>query len=192
MLLGSKVRIKLSKMSDSAKSYHSLINSGQPRFVKKGTLLQMEGDEQLKSFAVVKGLLRSYIIDAKGKEHIFMFAPEDWIIGDLYAGAFKKPAKLFIDALEDSEVIPIEHAEQITNEMAQSGLEKAFKRAGIMQNRVLLLMSATAWERYQYFLDLYPDLHHRVPQKMIASYLGITPQALSRIRGEWAKSKKMD
>ncbi|WP_417592154.1 Crp/Fnr family transcriptional regulator [Owenweeksia hongkongensis] len=157
--------------------------------VKKGTILQREGDTHLKSFAVVKGLLRSYIIDAKGKEHIYMFGPEDWIVGDLQAAFIKGPTKLFVDALEDSEVVELEPSPEITDEMAKKGLEKAIRRVGTLQNRVLMLMSATAWERYQFFLEEYPDLYNRVPQKMIASYLGITPQALSRIRGEWAKSK---
>ncbi len=167
-----------------------LFEKGLSKTVKKGTILQREGDTQLKSFAVTKGLLRSYIIDAKGKEHIFMFAPEDWIVGDLYGKALKQPTRLFIDALEDSEILEINPEVEITNELALKGLEKAIRRAAMLQNRVLMLMSATAWERYQYFIEIYPDLYNRVPQKMIASYLGITPQALSRIRGEWARSKK--
>ncbi|AEV32193.1 cAMP-binding protein [Owenweeksia hongkongensis DSM 17368] len=167
-----------------------LFEKSLTKTVKKGTILQREGDTHLKSFAVVKGLLRSYIIDAKGKEHIYMFGPEDWIVGDLQAAFIKGPTKLFVDALEDSEVVELEPSPEITDEMAKKGLEKAIRRVGTLQNRVLMLMSATAWERYQFFLDEYPDLYNRVPQKMIASYLGITPQALSRIRGEWARSKK--
>ncbi len=166
-----------------------LFDRSSSKPVNKGTILQREGDTHLKSYVVVKGLLRSYIIDAKGKEHIYMFGPEDWIVGDLQAAFIQGPTKLFVDALEDSEIIELEPTKEITDEMARTGLEKAIRRVGTLQNRVLMLMSATAWERYQFFLEEYPDLYNRVPQKMIASYLGITPQALSRIRSEWAKSK---
>jgi CRP-like cAMP-binding protein len=167
-----------------------IFGNSQEKTVTKGTILQREGDTHLKSYAVIEGLLRSYIIDDKGKEHIFMFGPEDWIVGDLHATATKGPTKLFIDALEDTRFVPIEPITEISNEMAKDGFEKTVRRAGMLQNRVLMLMSSSAWDRYQYFLNLYPDLYNRVPQKMIASYLGITPQALSRIRGEWAKTKK--
>ena len=64
---------------------------------KKGDILQREGDSKVPAFYVKKGLLRSYIIDSKGKEHIFMFAPEDWIIADVEALEFNEPVQLFID-----------------------------------------------------------------------------------------------
>ena len=64
------------------------------------------------------------------------------------------------------------------------GIEKLLKRVAVLQKRIIMLMSATAWERYQDFIETYPNIVQRVPQKMIASYLGITPEALSKIRGE--------
>ncbi|RJE74146.1 Crp/Fnr family transcriptional regulator [Reichenbachiella sp. MSK19-1] len=160
-----------------------------PIRVKKGEILQMAGKSQAQSYAVVKGLLRSYMIDQKGKEHIFMFAPEGWIIGDIHAASSQTSTRLFIDVLEDSEIVPIRRSiDELSLEDLKYGLVKALKRVGVLQNRVIMQMSSSAWERYQYFIDVYPDLLSRVPQKMIASYLGITPQALSRIRGEWARS----
>lgn len=160
--------------------------------VKKGEILQHKGDEDRKGFFVKKGLLRSYTIDKKGKEHIFMFAPEGWIIGDIEAQTQNSPAVLLIDALEHSELEVLN--EKIFTEFrlnypqAFSGsVEKLVRRVGVLQRRVLMLMSATAVERYQEFIKTYPNIVQRVPQRMIASYLGITPEALSKIRGDLAR-----
>ena len=71
----------------------------------KGDILQREGENCSSAFFVKKGLLRSYTIDDKGKEHIFMFAPESWVIADIESHQFNQPAKLFIDCVEESEVI---------------------------------------------------------------------------------------
>lgn len=141
--------------------------------IKKGEIIQRKGDVASLAYIVKSGLLRSYTIDEKGKEHIFMFAPEGWIISDAEMPGNK--AELFIDALEDSEV-----------EVREKNLEKydvnpmlLMKRIAVLQNRVIMLMSASALERYQHFIETYPDIIQRVPQRMIASYLGITPEALS-------------
>lgn len=160
------------------------------KFIKKGTILQKEGNYQFKSYAVKKGLLRSYMIDKQGKEHIFMFAPEGWIISDFYAAFNGAKTQLFIDVIEDSQVIEINKTiNDLSTEQLKIGLQKALKRVGVLQNRIVMQMSSSAWDRYQYFIEIYPDLYSRIPQKMIASYLGITPQALSRIRSEWSNSK---
>ncbi len=158
--------------------------------VSKGTILQHAGDKHLKNYVVVKGLLRSYIIDSKGKEHIFMFGPEDWIVGDIYAAYQEKETQLFIDALEDSElIIPDQKLEDLTRDEMQIGISKLLNRVGVLQNRILLQMSSSALERYEHFLTLYPELQERIPQKMIASYLGITPEALSSIRSKRLRKK---
>lgn len=142
--------------------------------VKKGQILQKKGDLNTKVYQVESGLLRSYSIDEKGKEHIYMFAPENWIIADNLPP--DTPCELFIDALEDSVVISTEKNDlSITNEDSK----KIIKRLGVLQNRIIMLMSASAIERYEHFIKTYPDIVQRVPQKLIASYLGITPEALS-------------
>ena len=105
-----------------------------------------------------------------------MFAPEAWIIAD--NAPADQPAGLFIDALEDSEVLQTEK-----NEITAVDTEKLIKRLGVLQKRIIMLMSATAIERYEHFLETYPDIVQRVPQKLIASYLGITPEALSAAKG---------
>ncbi len=160
---------------------------------KKGAMLQRAGDSVANTFFVKKGLVRSYIIDSKGKEHIFMFAPEDWIIADVEALAFNEPVELFIDCLEDSEIITI-NKESILNtdlpkEQIVENAQLLYRRMGKLQRRVLMLMGSPAIDRYTYFLNTYPELPNRVPQRMIATYLGITPQALSTIRGKTVHSK---
>lgn len=155
--------------------------------VQKGQILQYVGDKSTNIFFVKKGCLRSYTIDEKGKEHVFMFAPENWIISDLAAHVKKTAALLFIDCVEDSEieVIPANYVDpilSIAHISTEIGIEKLLNRIVILQHRIIMLMSASAQERYEDFLTTYPNLSQRVPQKMIASYLGITPQALSVIR----------
>ena len=148
--------------------------------VKKGQLIQRKGDCNSSIYQVQSGLLRSYTVDAKGKEHIFMFAPEGWIIADNVRP--EKPCDLFIDALEDSIVI-----QKVKDFEAELEALKIIKRLEVLQKRVIMLMSASAIERYEHFIHTYPDIVQRVPQRMIASYLGITPQALSTLRAEIAR-----
>jgi len=150
--------------------------------IKKGEFLQREGELSTSVFYVKKGLLRSYTIDGKGKEHIFMFGSEGWIVADNVAQGEK--GELFIDALEDSIVIRISKKDP-----PKSDTQKLIKRIGVLQKRIIMLMSSTAKDRYVLFLKTYPELPNRVPQRMIASYVGITPEALSKIRGKVAKSK---
>lgn len=150
--------------------------------VKKGQFLQRKGDLNSKVYSVKSGLLRSYAIDEKGKEHIFMFAPENWIIADNLPQ--EVPSDLFIDALEDSEIVVLEK-----NIDKENHSHKLIRRLSVLQKRVIMLMSASAIERYHDFENMYPQIIQRVPQKMIASYLGITPEALSKVKGEQAKEK---
>ena len=144
--------------------------------VKKGEVIQSRGALRTKVYHVERGLLRSYSIDAKGKEHIFMFAPEGWTIGDNQSA--DQPCDLYIDALEDSVVHVRE--KDISQEEGNAG--PFIKRLYVLQQRIIMLMSATALERYQHFVLTYPDIIQRVPQKMVVSYLGITPEALSKVK----------
>jgi CRP-like cAMP-binding protein len=156
---------------------------------KKGSILQHKGQTATHAFYIKKGLLRSYIIDSKGKQHIFMFAPEGWIIADIESQEFDLPAEMFIDCLEDSEVIIFTRKYLVSTDpkLLINSLKLLFRRTGVLQKRILMQMSAPAIDRYSYFLKTYPELAHRIPQRMIASYLGITPQALSTIRRDSAK-----
>lgn len=164
-----------------------------PKEIKKGEILQREGDITNKAYFVKKGLLVSYTIDEKGKQHIFMFAPEDWIIADNKAQVFGQPAQLYIEALEKTEVLVFNGDlladSNISPDQLRSNVNLLGRRVAVLQKRVILLMSASAQERYEYFLETYPELPNRVLQRMIATYLGITPQALSKIRGQIIRSK---
>lgn len=146
-------------------------------------MLQHAGEYNTKVYVVKKGLLRSYTIDKKGKEHIYMFAPEGWIIADSLP--IDAPCELYIDALEDSEVYITEKDLENT----KPDFAALVKRLSVLQHRIIMLMSATALERYKHFIETYPDILQRVPQKMVASYLGITPEALSKVKNENARSK---
>jgi len=163
------------------------------KIVKKGTVLQIKGDRVVNEYYVRKGLLRSYTIDEKGKEHIFMFASEDWLMSDIESQVFNKTAELYIDALEDTEIELIDSIAfrkiDKTQYFNENDVGKLLKRVAVLQRRVLLLMSATAMDRYENFIETYPDIVQRIPQKMIASYLGITPEGLSKLRRQRVKLK---
>lgn len=155
------------------------------QLIRKGTLLQEVGQCPQVAYVVHAGLLRSFFVDEGGKEHTFMFAPEGWIIADLEASGFGNATRLAIETLEDSEV---EVRSMVDRTWETQDTESQFKlmhrRAGALQRRVLMMMSTSALERYEYFLETYPQLSGRISQKLIASYLGITPQALSKLRAE--------
>lgn len=150
--------------------------------VKKGQIIQRQGDLNTKVYNVKSGLLRSYSIDKKGKEHIFMFAPENWTIADSISPEL--PCELFIEAIEDSEVIVKEK-----NTENPKNTTSLIKRIGVLQKRVIMLMSSSAIERYEHFIETYSEITQRVPQKMIASYLGVTPETLSASKKDWYKKQ---
>lgn len=165
-----------------------------PKSVKKGQFLLREGEIAKYSIFVTSGCLRTYTIDDKGKEHIIQFSPEDWWTGDMNSFVKSEPAECFIEALEDSEVLLAEkgYMEKITQVVPgiavshQTGLEKSL----VARNkRILASLSASAEERDNDFIKTYPSLAQRVPQHMIASYLGISPETLSRIRKQQSQKK---
>lgn len=157
----------------------------QVKKIKKKEIVQHKGDTKSKAFFVRKGLLKSYVLDEKGKEHIFMFAPENWIVTDINSVVNFGKTELFIQALEDSEVEIIQGDAflELTEEIQtnhKTEVQKLLKRNAVLQKRIISLMSKSALERYEDFIATYPGIVQRVPQKLIASYLGITPQALSK------------
>lgn len=143
--------------------------------LKKGQILQRKGELNSKIYEVESGLLRSYSIDENGKEHIYMFAPENWIVADNIPP--EKPCELFIDALEDSIIL-----QKVKDTGSITDSNKLVNRLEVLQRRIIMLMSASAIERYEHFIETYPDIVQRVPQRMIASYLGVTPEALSNAK----------
>ena len=160
--------------------------------IKKGEIILNAGSICNHSFFVEEGLLRSYSIDEQGKEHIIQFAPENWIISDRSSLLFQEPSEFYIDAVENTTLIMFE--EEFINKASEVSTKfRAFNKKALnnhirhQQKRINQLLSATAEERYLNFIELYPNVTLRVPQWMIASYLGITPESLSRVRKELAR-----
>lgn len=155
--------------------------------IRKKQYLLQAGDI-CKSFAfVAKGAMRSYTVDDLGVEHIIQFGIEGWIISDLFSFLTGEPANYNIDAVEDSELIIISKTahEALLVELPkyETYTRQNFEGAYIaMQRRLSLLIGSNLEERYLAFVKRYPEIIQRFPQHMIASYLGLTPETLSRVR----------
>lgn len=164
-------------------------NLYQYKKVAKNEFLLKEGEVCLDIFFVEKGLLRMYALDQNGKEHIIQFAPENWLISDRSSLNFNEKSKYYIEAVEDSEVYVL-NKDFFTNmverfpQTAENNDMLLQKHIRNLQNRVNSLLADTAEERYKTFIKMYHDILQRVPQWMVASYLGITPESLSRVRKE--------
>jgi CRP-like cAMP-binding protein len=153
---------------------------------KKQYLLQ-EGDVCKTIAFVEKGALRAYSVDNNSNEHIIQFGLEGWLISDLYSFLTGEPATYNIDAIEDSELVIISKSahEELLETMPKYETFTRLNMTGAylaMQRRLTSIISASVEERYQDFIALYPHIAQRVPQHMIASYMGLTPETLSRIR----------
>ncbi len=160
--------------------------------IPKGTNLLFKGDYCKSVYKVIKGCLKSYVIDKSGKEHILHFAPEDWLISDMDSFFNQKPSRIFIDAIEDSEVSIISQPSSVNiNQLSHDDLveqnKKLLNNVITSNKRLENLLSATAEERYLDFIDTYPTLVQRLPLKLIASYLGMTPEYLSDVRRKLAR-----
>src|SRR5262245_37611811 len=158
-----------------------------PRTLTAGDFLQRAGDVAKYAAFVSAGCLRSYVIDAKGKEHIVQFAPETWWLADAGSLMSGKPSQYFIDAVEDSELLLLDTPShlRLLNEVPgyAAGFQTGIHRhAAAKDQRIATALSSSAEERYQDFLKTYPSIAQRVPQFMLASYLGVSPETLSRIR----------
>jgi CRP-like cAMP-binding protein len=156
----------------------------------KNEIVQFKGDMLKYGFFVGKGLLCAYSIDSKGKEHIIQFAPENWFVSDRNQ-MHDEPSDFFIEAIEATEavIVPDNFMSEASRKvpcLLALNVTMLHNSIRFMQKRINMLLSATAEERYLDFIKLYPNLTLRVPQWMIASYLGITPESLSRVRKELA------
>ena len=165
-----------------------------PKKVQKGEFLLREGDMGKYGMFVASGCLRTYTIDNKGKEHILQFSSEDWWTGDMNSLVNDLPSQSFIDALEDSEILLFDNAslQKLIKYIPESAAmyQAAMQKSLAARNqRIISSLTATAEERYNEFLKKYPSLLQRVPQHMIASYLGVSPETLSRIRKQQSRKK---
>jgi CRP-like cAMP-binding protein len=158
-----------------------------PKKIRRKQFLVTEGDPCRHMFFVSSGALRSYTIDDKGEDHIVQFAIENWWITDLYSFLTGQPSSQTIDALEDSSLflIDLPSYEGLLHRVPK--FERYFRI--LLQNnyiasrkRIIHTISGTAEERYSFFMRENATLAQRIPQHMIASYLGLTPETLSRVR----------
>jgi CRP-like cAMP-binding protein len=155
--------------------------------VKRKQKLLKTGEVSKDYFFVVSGCFRLFGVDDKGFEHNIQFAAENDWIADLGSFYSQKPSQLNIEALELSEVLRIQQQNLYKLFETYPKLNRIFKvmiehKYIELQNRVLQNFSSTAEERYLAFLEQYPHLKNRLPNTQIASYLGITPEFLSKIR----------
>jgi CRP-like cAMP-binding protein len=156
------------------------------------TIIVNAGEISQYSYFVNSGLLRSFNINDNIVEHVLSFACEGWWIGDMYSLISQKPGNLFIEILEDAEVVLLSRENQ--NELFTQipKLERFFRiltenSLVAHQERLMDNLSLTAEERFDKFCKRYPTLIQRVPQKQIASYIGVTPEFFSKMKSRLLK-----
>lgn len=176
----------------SAADFAPLAAALTQRTLRKKEVLLRPGEVCRYLTFVTRGLLRSFSTDAQGHETVDQFAFEGWWTSDLYSFLTQEPATYTIDALETTEVLQLDHAatQRLQDTMPQFG--RYFLQ--LMQNnyiathrRLTLALARPAEEKYDALLATSPTIMQRVPQHMVASYLGITPEFLSRIRSRRVK-----
>ena len=165
------------------------------RVLKRKTLFLETGVVCKHSAFVLEGAVKSYNVDEEGREHILSFATKDWWISDLYSLISEKPAILNIEAIVDSDVLMLSRENQHELYKKIPKFERFFRilvENSLVANQQRLIdnMSSPAEDRYLRFISKYPTIPECVPQHSIASYLGITPEFLSKIRARLAHGKR--
>ena len=165
-----------------------------PKKLRKKQYLLQEGDVCKHIAFVEKGALKAYVVDDAGAESIIQFALEGWVISDLYSFLTGEPATYNIDALENAELVLISKSahEELLKKLPKYETYIRLQITGAyiaLQKRLTSIISLPLEERYKNFLALYPNIAQRVPQHMIASYMGLTPETLSRVRSRMASRK---
>lgn len=169
----------------------------QKKTMAKGDFLFREGDAVHHAIFVNSGLIRTFIIDEQGTEHILQFALPGWWTGDLGSFISGATTKFFVEALENSEVLSI--SKQSWDELLDKAPfyldyhRKLLERGLVaIQNRLLETFSTDASQKYQQLMETFPDILQRVPLYMIASYLGMSRETLSRVRNQMVKKKQIE
>ncbi|HEX9614136.1 MAG TPA: Crp/Fnr family transcriptional regulator [Bacteroidota bacterium] len=165
-----------------------------PKYIKKRQFLLHEGEVGRNIAFVIAGCLRAYTIDQKGEEHVIQFAIEDWWISDLQSFLTGTNATYNIDALQDSDTLLLGKPGRDGLMASVPKMERFFRLLQesnyiATHRRITETLSASAEERYLGFVKTYPQLVETIPLNQIASYLGVTPQSLSRIRKELSRKQ---
>ena len=181
-----------SKQNLSIEAEEYLFSISKEKAISKGTELIRQGQNVTKIYFVTAGILRSYCNDKNGKEHTLQFAIKNWWISDYIAIHITKPATLTVECLKNSKVIEF-NAEKLDDMFILFPEFEPFQRNILerhvvsLHQRILNQLQLTASEKYDLFLEQYPDIEQNIRNYHIASYLGITQESLSRIRVEKAK-----
>jgi CRP-like cAMP-binding protein len=175
---------KITPLTDTEFDY--ILSHFTPRSFKKHQFVIQKGDPVKNDYFVIAGLLKAYHTDQDGKDHIIQFAMEDWWISDYQAYFNETPATLHIDCLENVEVLclSLTNREKLCADLHK--MEHFFRRKSnsgyvALQRRILSLLDSNAKERYEQLLQQYPTLFQRVPKTLIAAYLGVSRETLSRL-----------
>lgn len=185
-LLKQNIRNHISLTDNEIEEFCNLF---QNKVIKKRHFLLREGEVCKFEGFVTKGNFRVYHINKSGAEQILYFATENWWITDIDSFTTERPSQLFIEALEDSEVLFISKQDK---EFAYANLPKIEKLFRVMtqkthvalQRRMIDNLSKTADQRYRDFIEKYPQLHQRLTNLQVAAYLGISHEFLSKIRNK--------
>ena len=157
-----------------------------PKHFRKRQYFLQEGEICKYTAFILKGAMRQYSVDEKGAEHIVRLAIENWWAGDRESFIMQTPSIYFIDAWEDTDALLISHADFVTIEPipAMKEMSKILdeRNAFAWQKRMNAFISLPAEKRYDDLAKTYPEFLRRFPQHIIASYLGITKETLSRVR----------
>lgn len=174
---------KITPLTDQEFEY--ILSHFTTKKLKKHQFLIQEGDNVPNDYFVVKGLLKAYHVDKEGKEYIMQFAMEDWWITDYQAYFSNTKATLNIDCIEEVEILclSLHNRDKICADLHK--IEHFFRRKSnfgyvALQRRILSMLNSNAKERYEQLLSNYPTLFQRVPKTLIASYLGVSRETLSR------------
>jgi len=157
------------------------------KVVPKKTMLLRAGDICNFELYVNKGCIREYYIDSKGMEITLQFAVEDWWMSDITSFQDQTPSSMYIETLEDCELLVLSRNVKERLLLKVPKFERMFRlmiqrHLSVVQNRLFRTISYTAMEKYLEFISRYPSIPQRVPQHYIASYLGISPEFLSKLR----------
>jgi CRP-like cAMP-binding protein len=184
----------LKRTSFTAEELTEFCNAFTPVKIKKRQFIVQPGFLAKYRYYVVEGSFRAYVIGDEGQEHTIQFAIDDWWISDYNSYIFQQPATCFIVALEDSLILQIDYDTEQKLKQSKPVFETYFRimaenTAAYMARRVITNLTKSAEQRYEIFLERYPNIVRKVPQYALASFLGMTTEYLSKLRNKRTSRK---